>query len=246
MQYVQQTFPKARSIFFEDDTLTANKKRCLELAAAIRRAGIHLPWSANSRIDLDFETLSKLKDAGCRELCVGFESGDQRTLNTMKKGIRTDRMFEFMKDANRAGILIHGCFIVGFPGETREHIQRTVDMAIALKPDTVQFYPVMVYPGTEAYNDYRKKGWLTEDGYHRWLTPEGLHNCVIQNEFVGPEELVQLCDQARRRFYLRPGYILYKFRQMLRSPDDIGRTFKAARVFFKFLITGSAVKKAKQ
>ncbi|MGD9307004.1 MAG: radical SAM protein, partial [Desulfobacterales bacterium] len=92
MEFVLEAFPEVKSIFFEDDTLTANRNRCLELAQAIIDRGLQIPWVANSRIDLDLDTLVKLKAAGCRELCVGFESGDQELLDSMGKGIKLDHM----------------------------------------------------------------------------------------------------------------------------------------------------------
>jgi len=241
IEYVIENFPEAKSIFFEDDTLTANKKRCVEFAEALIGRQIQIPWQANSRVDLDLETMKRIRAAGCRELCVGFESADQDVLNSMKKGIKLNRMFRFMEDARKAGILIHGCFMVGFPGETRECCERTIDLAIKLNPDTVQFYPVMVYPGTEAYEAYKMRGWLTADDYSQWITPEGLHNCVVRNEILTSEDLVRLCDQGRRRFYLRPRYLLYKLYQIVKTPSEIVRTAKASRVFFKHLLAGSGV-----
>jgi len=100
---------------------------------------------------------------------------------------------------------------------------------------------VMVYPGTEAYEEYQKRGWLTARNFNEWLTPDGLHNCVVRNETLTSSDLVKLCDQARRRFYLRPGYIVYKLSQMIEKPSEIVRTVKAARTFFKHLIVGSKV-----
>jgi radical SAM superfamily enzyme YgiQ (UPF0313 family) len=241
MAYVWEAFPSAKSIFFEDDTLTANKSRCLEFADAILEKGLRIPWTANSRTDLDLDTMKKMKAAGCRELCVGFESGDQEVLNRMKKGVGLRRMFQFMKDAKRAGILIHGCFMVGFPGETLESVKKTINLAVELNPDTVQFYPVMVYPGTEAYEEYKSLGWITAKTYTEWLTPDGLHNCMVRNESLTPEALVRLCDEGRRKFYLRSRYIGYKFLQMLAKPSEIRRTAKAARVFVKHLFLGSKV-----
>jgi anaerobic magnesium-protoporphyrin IX monomethyl ester cyclase len=241
MEFVVREFPDARSIFFEDDTLTANKKRCLELAEAILERGIKITWTANSRVDLDLETMRRIKAAGCRELCVGFESGDQDILASMKKGTKVDRMFRFMDDARKAGIFIHGCFMMGFPGETLDSINKTIDLAMKLCPDTVQFYPVMVYPGTEAYEEYQEKGWITVRDYDQWLTKDGLHNCVVRNETLSSAELVRLCDMARKRFYLRPRYIAYKSLQMLTRPSEIVRTVKAARTFYKHLLFGSKV-----
>jgi len=241
MEFIAREFPDVKCIFFEDDTLTANKKRCIALADAVIRRGVRIPWTANSRIDLDRETMQKLKAAGCRELCVGFESGEQEILNVMQKGTKLPRMFRFMEDARAAGLLIHGCFMVGFPGETRRTIHKTIDLALRLSPDTVQFYPVMVYPGTEAYEQYRRQGWLTTQDYRQWITREGLHNCVVRNETLTPPELVRLCDLGRRKFYLRPRYIMYKLYQLIKKPSEIGRTLKAARTFFKHLVMGSGV-----
>jgi radical SAM superfamily enzyme YgiQ (UPF0313 family) len=203
--------------------------------------GIRIPWTANSRIELDLETMERIRDAGCRQLCVGFESGDQDTLDAMKKGSRLERMHRFMEDSRKAGLLIHGCFMIGFPGETRESVFRTINLAIQLKPDTVQFYPVMVYPGTEAYEEYQRREWITASNYGEWVTTEGLHNCVIRNETLGSAELVRLCDEARRRFYLRPRYLVYKLAQVVTRPTEWGRTAKAAGTFFRHLIQGSGV-----
>lgn len=241
IEYVIQEIPDIKSIFFEDDTLTASKNRCIRLADSMIERGIRIPWTANSRVDLDFDTMKKIRDAGCRQLCVGFESSDQGVLDSMKKGIKIERMHQFMRDAKRAGILIHGCFIIGFPGDTRESINRTIDLSIQLKPDTVQFYPVMVYPGTEAYDVYARNAWITSLDYHHWITGDGLHNCVVRNETLTSEDLVRMCDQARRRFYLRPGYVMYKLFQMLGKPAEFVRTIKSARTFFKHLLKGSRV-----
>lgn len=241
MAYVVQEFPEARSIFFEDDTLTAQKSRCLELAEAIGQRKLTIPWEANSRVDVDHETMQRIRAAGCRELCVGFESGSQAVLDRMHKGTRIERMHAFMRNARRAGVLVHGCFMFGFPDETAADVRLTMDLALRLNPDTAQFYPVMVYPGTEAYEEYRSRGWLAAGSYRDWLTAEGLHNCVIRNQHMTSAELVRLCDQARRRFYLRPGYLAYKLAQLARHPREWQRTLKAGGVFLRYLARGSRV-----
>ena len=131
--------------------------------------------------------------------------------------------------------------MVGFPGEDAAAVQRTMDLALKLNPDTAQFYPMMVYPGTEAFEDYKRRGWITASSYRDWLTPEGLHNCVVQNEHFSSAELVRWCDTARRRFYLRPGYFAFKLWQMALHPHERRRTLKAATVFFRHLLRGSRV-----
>ena len=104
--------------------------------------------------------------------------------------------------------------MAGLPGETEETLKETLTFAKELNPDTVQFYPVMVYPGTEAYGWYRAKKLIVTDDFSRWLTPAGLHNTVVRTEELSSEQLVRFCDVARRGFYLRPGYLLYKLKQI--------------------------------
>ncbi len=236
-----ESFPGLRSIFFEDDTLTANKKRCLEFCDRILSRGLKFAWVANSRADLDAETLRVMKAAGCRMLCVGFESADKNSLAAMHKGVSVESMRRFAALAKKAGILTHGCFIFGFPGETESGILKTIEFALSLPIDTAQFYPVMVYPGTEAYDEYLARGWITADDFSKWLTPEGLHNCVVRNENLSPGQLVRLCDLARRKFYLRPGYVAKKLARALVSPAEMARTARAGGVFVKHLFRGSRV-----
>ncbi|MFC1461214.1 B12-binding domain-containing radical SAM protein [Verrucomicrobiota bacterium] len=239
IQYVIEAFPEMKEIFFEDDTLTGSKKRCREICDRIIRENIRFGWVGNSRADLDYETMCVMKQAGCRELCVGFESGNQVLLNEMDKKMTIEQEHAFMRDARRAGILIHGCFMVGFPGETNETMDKTMSLARRLAPDSAQFYPMMVYPGTRAYDEFKANGMLTTEDFNRWLTPTGLHNCVTRTDDLSPEDLVRFCDRARRCFYLSARYMIYKLRQLFLHPSELGRTLKAAKTFVKYLIRGS-------
>lgn len=238
-EYIQREMPEVQGVFFEDDTLTSDKERCRALSEELIRRGNRLKISANARADVDYETLRLMKKAGFVTVCVGFESGDQDLLNNIRKGIRIEGMHQFVKDARKAGILVHGCFMTGLPGETRETMQKTLDLAIALNPDTVQFYPIMVYPGTEAFDWYQANDYLTTRNYSNWLTSDGMHNTVIQLPGLKPQDLVQWCDDARRAFYLRPGYILSKLGQVLTNPYELKRKMKSARTFMRYLIKGS-------
>ncbi|OGW37854.1 MAG: hypothetical protein A2Y97_04155 [Nitrospirae bacterium RBG_13_39_12] len=245
MEYIVENFPQAKAIFFEDDTLTVNKQRCIQLSEAIIKKGIKVSWTANARVGLDIEAMQKMKAAGCRSLCVGFESGSQLILDNMKKAIRLEEMFKFMGDAKKAGLLIHGCFMAGLPGETKETLEETLKLAKRLKPDTVQFYPVMVYPGTEAYDWYKERKLIATDDFSKWLTPRGLHNTVIRTEKLSSEELVKFCDDARRTFYLRPNYLFYKAKQSVKNPQEMKRNLKSARTFIQYLLKGSDIQKEK-
>lgn len=238
-EYIAREFPQVKEIFIEDDTLTVDQKRCVALAKELIRRGNRLPFTANSRANVSYETLSWLKEAGLRLLCVGFESGDQAVLDAKRKGIKVEEFHRFRKDARRAQVLVHGCFMAGGPGETRESLAKTLDLAKKLNPDTAQFFPLMVYPGTDAYDWAQRNGYLATEDYREWLTPEGLHRSVVEQPNLSAEELVTWCDQARRSFYLRPRFLASKVWEIVTHPAEAGRIMRAARVFFRYLFRPS-------
>lgn len=238
-EYIKYNFPQVKEIFVEDDTLTVNKKRCRDLSEELIRRQVNMTFTCNSRADIDAYTLQMLRKAGCRLLCVGVESADQQILDNVQKRITTDKIRTFMKEAKGAGLMVHGCFMVGNPGETRETLQKTLEFAKELNPDTAQFFPLMVYPGTKAYEWARESGYLSTTRYDEWLTPDGLHNSVVQRPDLSHDELVDFCDDARRQFYFRPAYISYKLRQSATSWQEAKRTAKSFRTFLPYLMRRS-------
>jgi anaerobic magnesium-protoporphyrin IX monomethyl ester cyclase len=242
-RYIAENFPDAKEIMIEDDTLTADKNRCREFSQALIDAKLtRIPWSANSRADVDYETMRLMKKAGCRLFCVGFESGDQTILDNIKKGTNLEKIRIFIKDARKAGILIHGCFMVGNRGETHATLEKTLCFAKELSPDTAQFFPIMAYPGTSDYQYFTEKGWITTHDFRKWLTPDGLHSSVVSNPDLKYEELVAYCDRARREFYLQPKYIVAKMVQVITNPSEAKRLFKGLSTMLKYLFTPSLKK----
>lgn len=235
-EYIHKNFPDVKEIMIEDDTFTANPERCRAISERLIEKKLNtIPWSANSRADVDYATMAVMAKAGCRLFCVGFESGDQAILDNIKKKTTLPVIKRFATDARRAGILVHGCFMVGNRGETRETLKKTLALALELNPDTAQFFPIMVYPGTEDFEWVRSKGYLTSEDYSKWVTEEGLHNSVVSNPDLTYEELVQFCDYARRAFYLRLSYFLLKIGQSLRNPTEAVRNLKGFRNLFSHL-----------
>ena len=235
LEYIKSTFPDVKDIFIEDDTFTINKKRVREICSEIIKRKLKITWSTNSRADVDHETLNLMKKAGCRELCVGFESGDQEVLDNIGKKLKLDQQFAFMSGTKKAGIIVHGCFLVGNPGETRETLNSTLDLALKLNPDTAQFYPIMVYPGTKAYEWADNQGFITTKKYDEWLTVDGQHSSVVKRDNLSHEELVKWGNEARRRFYLRPSYIVSKLLQVITHPKETKRIIMASRTLVKHL-----------
>jgi radical SAM superfamily enzyme YgiQ (UPF0313 family) len=237
--FIKEHFPGVREVFIEDDTLTANRKRCRELCRRLIDARLDLGWTANSRADVDEETLRMMHAAGCRLLCVGFESGVQQLLDAMHKGNTIERAREFVRSAKRAGIMVHGCFMVGNPGETEETMRATLEFAKSLNTDTAQFFPIMVYPGTESYRWAKEQGYLRSEDYSQWITEDGMHNCMVDLPGLTARQMVEFCDRARREYYLRPRYIAFKLRQLLTDRDEAVRTLKSLRTFRRYLFRGS-------
>lgn len=238
-EYIARELPQVKEIFIEDDTLTVDQRRSQALAKELIRRQNKLPFTANSRADISYETLSSLHGAGLRLVCVGFESGDQKVLDNIKKSITVEKFYQFREDARKAKVLVHGCFMAGNPGETRESLRKTLDLAKHLNPDTAQFFPIMIYPGTEAYEWASSNHYMLTDDYDQWLTEDGLHRTIVSQPGLTAEEIVAWCDEARREYYLRPHFIASKMWEIVSSPREAGRIFKASRTFLKYLFRPS-------
>ena len=234
-QFVSEELPQVKEINIEDDTFTVDQKRVAEICQGLLDRKIKLSWTANVRSDLKLKTMKLMKAAGCRLIIVGYESGNAEILKNMNKGITIEHQLKFARNSRKAKMLVHGCFMIGNPGESRKTLQETLDLAIKLEPDTAQFFPLMVYPGTETYNWAKQRDMLVTNRFNEWNTPEGLHNTVIRTEDMSPQELVDFCDYARKKFYLRPKYIVKKAVQSLLSPPEMKRTMKSFGVFSKYL-----------
>jgi radical SAM superfamily enzyme YgiQ (UPF0313 family) len=194
-----------------------------------------LKWNANVRVDLEFNLMKKMKAAGCRLVIAGFESANQQILDNVAKGITRARAEQFFSDAKRAGLLVHAAFMAGNPGETVASLEETFAMAKKNLPDTVQFFPLMVYPGTEAFQWAKSKGFLKTNNYRCWLTREGLHNCVVNLPDLPAGQIRDWCNRSRRRYYLSLTYLSYKIRQMIIHPGQIRRTVKSFLSFGRYL-----------
>src|SRR5205085_566977 len=158
MAKAREYWPYVKEFFFDDDTFNIQKARTIELCSKLKP--LKMPWSCTSRVTTDYETLKAQKEAGCRLLIVGFESGDPQILKNIKKGATVERALAFAKDCRDLGLVIHGDFILGLPGETRESIQNTIKFAKRLDVETIQVSIAHAYPGTEFYEYARANGFI--------------------------------------------------------------------------------------
>jgi anaerobic magnesium-protoporphyrin IX monomethyl ester cyclase len=251
-EFIAREMPEIKTVMLEDDTFIISKPRTMELAKELIRRGNKLPFDANCRADIgaEGELLSTLHQAGARLFCVGFESGDVEVIHGMKKNNDDrrdskyhDEAFRFVRRCREAGIMVHGCFMVGNLNETPKSMERTLRFAKKLRPDTAQFFPIMVYPGTTAYEEAKRRQYIQIEDWNAWLTKDGLHNSVVNLPNITHEQLVTFCDRARRSFYLNPPYLLYKIKQSLRDRRELQRNVKGFVTLSKYLVRGSGHEK---
>jgi anaerobic magnesium-protoporphyrin IX monomethyl ester cyclase len=230
-EFIQNEMPGIKEVMIEDDTFGLRKDVAMEICEKKIAINIQLPWSCNLRVNTDYELLRKMKDAGCRLACVGFESPSDKSLNDIHKGITEDRAKEFMNRARDVGLLINGCFIIGLLGDTEESIRRTVEYARELFPDTAQFYPLMVYPGTEDYENARMKNLLITEDYSKWLTPEGHYITTLSQDELDPSKMRNIQRSAYKNFYANPEYIAYKSIQSIKNFAELNRNLRGFSSF---------------
>ena len=237
--YISREFPQVKEILIDDDNFAVDQENVKDFCRLMIEKRVRLKWTVQVRVNLELETMVLMRKAGCKLLVAGFESGNQSILENMKKGITIEQSLLFDENARKARIKIHGCFMVGNPGETKKTMKETLDFSMKLHLDTVQFFPLMVYPGTEAYAWAKSNKHMDTDDYTKWLKIDGMHNCVVSTDAVTSKELTDFCDYARSRFYLRPRYILYKLIQSVTNIDDAVRTIKAFKTFKRYLFRGA-------
>jgi hopanoid biosynthesis associated radical SAM protein HpnJ len=226
----QRYFPQVREYFFDDDTFTDDLPRAEAIARGLGRLGV--TWSCNAKANVPYATLKVLKDNGLRLLLVGYESGDQQILNHIKKGVRLDLAREFTRNAKALGIKIHGTFIMGLPGETRETIAATIRFAREIDPDTIQVSLAAPYPGTALHREAIEQGWLNGNGL---VDGDGVQASALGYPDLPREEIFASLETFYRRFYFRPRKIMAIGAEMIRDPALGRRRLREGRDFLRFL-----------
>ncbi len=231
MKRATQLFPNVKEFFFDDDTFTDNRPRVEEIARRLKPLGI--TWSCNAKANVPYETLKVMRENGLRLLLVGFESGNQDILNGIRKGIRVDRAREFVKNCKKLGIRIHGTFILGLPGETRQTMRETMEYARELDVDTIQVSLAAPYPGTELYARALQNGWLKQDAL---VDEHGIQDATIEYPDLSRQEIFEGVEQFYRRFYMRPAPILRIVKDMVHDRDEAARRLREGYEFLKFFM----------
>jgi radical SAM superfamily enzyme YgiQ (UPF0313 family) len=232
MALAKTLFPEVREFYFDDDTFTDDRSRAEEIARGLGRLGV--TWSCTAKANVPYETLKVLRDNGLRLFLVGYETGNQQILYNIKKGMRIEFARRFTEDCHKLGIMIHGTFIVGLPGETRDTIEETIRFAKEMNPHTIQVSLAAPYPGTYLYDQALKNGWLVERG-DDLVQREGFQISSIAYPHLPKEEIFEAVATFYRRFYFRPRKIAEITLEMLKSWHMTKRRLREGVEFMHFL-----------
>jgi hopanoid biosynthesis associated radical SAM protein HpnJ len=232
MRWAKQAFPQVKEFFFDDDTFTDDRARSEAIARELGKLG--MVWSCNAKANVPRETLKVMRDNGLRLLLVGYESGNQQILHNIRKGMRVDVARRFTKDCHELGIAIHGTFILGLPGESRETIEETIRFASEINPHTIQVSLAAPYPGTELHREALEHGWLDEE-HAELIDTHGVQMAPLHYPHLSHTEIHHSVEDFYRRFYFRAPKIAAIASEMVRSPQMMRRRLREGLEFFSFL-----------
>ena len=230
MARAKELFPQVKEFFFDDDTFTADLPRAAAIAKGLGKLGI--TWSCNSRANVPYEYLKTFKENGLRLLLVGYESGNQQILNNIKKGIRLDIAKEFTKNCRALGIIIHGTFILGLPGENHETIEESIKFACALDVETIQVSLAAPYPGTELYRQAMANKWYDANTLVR---NDGTQSCTIEYPGLSSAQIQAGVKRFYSKFYARPRPIFRMLVSMAKDPAERRRRLREGKEFLSYL-----------
>jgi hopanoid biosynthesis associated radical SAM protein HpnJ len=232
IRLAKRYFPQVKEFFFDDDTFTDNLPRAEAIARELGRLGV--TWSCNAKANVPRDTLKVLRDNGLRLLLVGYESGNQKILHNIKKGMLIDVARRFTKDCHELGVTIHGTFILGLPGETKETIEETIRFATEINPHTIQVSLAAPYPGTFLHKQAVENGWF-DAGHAELVDEQGIQIAPLHYPHLSHQEIFDSVETFYKRFYFRAGKIASIVGEMVTSPDMMVRRLREGVEFFHFL-----------
>jgi hopanoid biosynthesis associated radical SAM protein HpnJ len=233
VKWIKENMPEVKEIMFDDDTFTDFKPRAEEIARGLGKLGV--TWSCNAKANVPYSTLKIMKENGLRLLLVGYESGDDQILLNIKKGLRTDIARRFSDDCRKLGIMVHGTFILGLPGETQATIAKTIAFAKEINPHTIQVSLAAPYPGTRLYEQAVENKWIAPNKTINLVNENGVQLATISYPHLSKEEIYHGVEAFYKSFYFRPRKIWEIVREMLRSWDMTKRRLREGVEFFRFL-----------
>ena len=238
-QWIESNLPNVTEIVIEDDTFTIDKNRVDAFCDEYISRDLSIVWSCQVRSDLGYELMKKMKGCNCRMLIVGYESGSDVMLKKMKKGINTDMITRFSNNARKANILVHGDFIIGLPGETKETIEETKEIIKKVRPDILQVAVATPFPGTEFYDTCLAKDYLSTTNMDDYLDENGNQQSVISYPNLTSQQIDDAVNDILYSYYFSPSYIPIFINQMMRKNGwlEFKRLIQSVKMFLKYAIS---------
>ncbi len=229
-----------KEIKFIDDTLAADYNRAMTIAREIKIRGLDFTWFASAVVNqVDKPLLQAFKDAGCWAILFGAESGVQKDLNTIRKGITPAQIKKAVRAAQGVGLTVYTPFLFGIPGQTYEDGLKTIEFALELDPDIANFHAITPFPGTELYENIEKYGTMSED-----LTDYTYQGAAFVPYTMTRDEIAELRQLALKKFYSRPKF-LWRRLLALRSLNDILAAWQGLKSLFWLKTQDNLFKRAK-
>ena len=239
MEHDLKLHPQIREIMFETDTFAAERQHVIDVCNLIIEKGINkrISWSCNMRVNTDLDLLPLMRKAGCRMLMTGFEFGTDEHLRVIRKGgVSVDMARKYSETANKLGFTIHGCFMIGAPGETKESARKTIDFAKSMPLDTIQITGVASYPGTTLYKWAKENGHILARDWRDWLTESGEQRTLLSYPQFSHKDIDEHIDIGLKEFYLRPKQI-WTMLVTINSVGDFLRKLHGFKAFCDYFAT---------
>ena len=216
-----------REIKFIDDTLAADYNRAMTIADEIKKRNFDFTWFASAVVNqVDRPLLQAFKDAGCWAILFGAESGVQKDLNAIRKGITPIQIRKAVKAAKEVGLTVYTPFLFGIPGQTYEDGLKTIEFALELDPDIANFHAITPFPGTELYDNIEKYGTMSED-----FSDYTYQGAAFVPYTMTREQISELRQLALKKFYSRPKF-LWRRLLALRSLNDLLAAWQGLKSLF--------------
>ena len=225
LRHLKQNY-NIKTIMFFDEAFTINRKRVEKITQAIIDERLDIHWYCNSRVDLiDRDLLEKMKQAGCKAVCMGIESGSQKVIAVANKRISVERSAEAIKMVKDAGLKVYCSFIFGLPGENRETVNETIEFIRKTLPTGGEFNIATPYPGTKLHEIAMEKGWITGQSDFRTMNQ---NKSIMKTDELTSEEIERAREKAHHALFLNPKWWAQNIGYVIKNPEDFSLASKYA------------------
>ncbi len=186
----------AKSIYFDDDTFTANPQHVLDICSEIKKRDIKIQWAAMcDAIIITEEMIKSMSEAGCRTAMFGLESADKNILKKIGKPLDPKKIKQVINWCHKHNIMTHVTNCFGLTGDTFETMKKTLEFTCSIGADSCQFSFAIPYPGTRYYNEAKEKGWIKK---HKWQDIGD--SAIVSYPELSAEEIKNWCKHASTHY----------------------------------------------